>query len=122
MMSSRLSLDKRRRTYVRMIGEIQHELQNAFAQEAEKRKITRKDIADILGKDKSFVTRKFSGSTNMTLETLADLAFALDRRVKISLATCSAAAGANATSGTPKTSTAPGRPDQVTPLLITVAA
>jgi transcriptional regulator with XRE-family HTH domain len=42
-------------------------------------------IAKILGVGRSAISRKFDGRHNMTLETLADLAFALDRPVRIEL-------------------------------------
>lgn len=95
MTFSKLSVDKRRRTYVRLIGEIQHALQTAFAEEAEGRNLTRTAMADALGVNKSFVTRKLNGTSNMTLETLADFAYALDRAIKISLVSRSPGAGAN---------------------------
>ena len=77
----------RRRTYARLIGEIQHALNEALTDEYKARGLTRSHMAEILGKDKSFVTRKLSGNGNMTLETLADLAYALDRPVRVSLPT-----------------------------------
>ena len=89
------SLDLRRRTYVRLIGEIQHALNDALAEEFARRGLTRTQMADILHTNKSFVTRKLSGVSNMTLETLADLAFALDRAIKIQLISRAPVAGAN---------------------------
>lgn len=85
MQSSSLTMDKRRRTFVRFLGEIKHALNQALAEEFKERKLTRKHMADILGVDKSFITKKLMGESNMTIETLADLAFALDRPIKISL-------------------------------------
>jgi transcriptional regulator with XRE-family HTH domain len=84
-MSFSIKTDPRRRSYTRLIGEIQRALNGALYEEHAKRGLTRKMIADVLGKNKSVITRKFSGEGNMTLETLADLAFALDRPIKISL-------------------------------------
>ncbi|MCW2242772.1 helix-turn-helix domain-containing protein [Azospirillum canadense] len=68
-----------------MIGDIQHELNQALAEEHAKRGLTKAEISRILGRDKSFVSRKLNGASNMTLETLADIAFALNRPVRISL-------------------------------------
>ena len=84
-MSSKLRLDKRRRTYVRLLGDIQHALNKALEEENAKRGLTRAEIARVIGRNKSFVTRKLNGSSNMTLETFADLAFALDRPARVSL-------------------------------------
>ena len=81
MRSSSLKLDPRRRTYVRMISEIRHALNAALLEE----NLKQGDLADRLGCDKSFVSRKLAGTGNMTLETLADLAYALNRPVKVTL-------------------------------------
>lgn len=77
------------------MGDIKHALNQALAEEFAARKLTRKHIADLLEVDKSFVTKKFTGEGNMTLETLADLAFALDRSVKITLSPRKIAAQSN---------------------------
>lgn len=84
-MSFRIDIPKRRRTYVRLIGQVQHALNQALSEEHERRGLTRAGMAAILGTDKSFITRKLTGESNMTLETLADLAYALDRPVKVTL-------------------------------------
>lgn len=89
------SLDARKRTYVRLIGEIQHALHQALVEEFEKRQLTRTGMAEALNTDKSFVTRKLNGTSNMTLETLADLAYALDRAVRVQLVSRTPAPGAN---------------------------
>lgn len=39
--------------------------------------ITKKDLADKLGKSKAYISQLLSGSKNMTLRTLSDLCFAL---------------------------------------------
>lgn len=83
--SSRLKIDPRRRSYARLIGEISHALNTALDKENSRRGLTVSQIADLLGVNKSHISRKFAGTSNMTLETLADLAYALDRSVSISL-------------------------------------
>jgi antitoxin component HigA of HigAB toxin-antitoxin module len=42
-------------------------------------------LATKIGKSKAFVTQLLSGSRNMTLHTFADLAFALDHKVNLTL-------------------------------------
>jgi hypothetical protein len=42
-------------------------------------------LAESWGGDRSAISKKFDGRQNMTLETLADLAYALDRPVKVTL-------------------------------------
>lgn len=95
MTFSSLSIDKRRRTYVRLIGQIRRALNEALGQEFERRGLTKTKVALLLGWSKSFVTRKLAGTSNMTLETLADLAFALDRIVEIRLIPRTSPPGSN---------------------------
>lgn len=45
--------------------------------------VTRKEFADRLGRSKGYVTQVLAGDRNMTLKTLADLAFALHHRVEL---------------------------------------
>lgn len=45
--------------------------------------LTRADLAKRIGKTRGFVTQVLAGTRNMTLRTLADLAFALDARVNV---------------------------------------
>ena len=49
----------------------------------EKKKISKSDLATALGKTKPYVTQLLNGSRNMTLRTLADIAFALDTKAKV---------------------------------------
>jgi len=49
----------------------------------EDKEITKTDLARLLHKSKSFVTQILSGSRNMTLRTLTDIAFDLDLDVSI---------------------------------------
>jgi transcriptional regulator with XRE-family HTH domain len=110
MKSSSLHLDKRRRAFVRLLGEIQHALLEALDEEHRNRGLTRADIAKLIGRNKSFVTRKLNGDSNMTLQTLADLAFALNRPVKVKLSSRAVAAGSNRIAP-PATSHSPPQPD-----------
>ena len=56
------------------------ELISALMQE---QKVTRSELAERIGKSKSFVTQILTGQHNMTLRTLADLAGALGARVQL---------------------------------------
>lgn len=47
--------------------------------------ITKKELAKMLGKSKSFVSQLLSGSRNMTLGTLSDVSFALGFTPEINL-------------------------------------
>lgn len=54
-------------------------------EEMERRSANKADIAAALGKSKAFVTQVLSGQRNMTLRTLADIAFALNAQVEVRL-------------------------------------
>ena len=49
----------------------------------QEKKVSRSELAERIGKSKSFVTQILRGQHNMTLRTLADLAWALDARVRL---------------------------------------
>ena len=85
MKSADLNVDKRRLSYTRLIGEITHALNQALTEENAERKLTRAKMADILDVDRATITKLLSGTRNMRLETLADLAYALNRPVRVSL-------------------------------------
>jgi transcriptional regulator with XRE-family HTH domain len=51
----------------------------------ETQNITKQDLANRLGKSRSFVTQLLSGSRNMTLGTLSDICFALDIKPTVKL-------------------------------------
>jgi len=61
MKSSNPHVSKRRRTFLRLLGEIQHALLDALDEERRERRLTRTEIARVIGKNKSFVTRKLNG-------------------------------------------------------------
>jgi hypothetical protein len=107
--SSSLRISDREKSYARLIGEIQHALNQALSEEHGATGLTKAQIAVILGKNKSFVTRKLSGASNMTLETLADLAYALNRPVRVRLPS-RASAGSNVLMTPPPTQTRPRDP------------
>lgn len=45
--------------------------------------LTKKEVAERLGRSKGFVTQILSGERNMTLRTLSDFAFALEHRITV---------------------------------------
>lgn len=95
MKSSSLRIDKRRRTFSRLLGQIQHVLNQALDEEHATRGLTRAEMARAIGRDKAFITKKLTGTSNMTLESLSELAFSLDRDIRISLPARTTTAGSN---------------------------
>jgi len=47
--------------------------------------ITKTELAEKLNKTPAFVSKLFRGSHNMTLKTLAEVAYTLDKRVRVKL-------------------------------------
>jgi hypothetical protein len=79
MKSSKLHISERRRVFARFLGKIQHAILEALAEEHEERGLTRAEIARILSTNKGSITNKLSGTRNMTIESIADFAFAMGR-------------------------------------------
>ena len=59
------------------IGEVGRAFQDAFARRKKEYKLTQQQLADRLGVDRSRIHRCLSGSTNLTAESMAELAWAL---------------------------------------------
>lgn len=95
MTSSNVMVSPRRRNYIRLIGEVRHALRQALSEENHKNGLNQNKIAAELSLSKSAVSRKFAGTSNMTFESLADLAFAMNRPVRISIPERVAFAGSN---------------------------
>jgi transcriptional regulator with XRE-family HTH domain len=67
----------------------------AISQLMEERNVSKADLARKLGTSRANVTGLLAGSRNMTLRTLADLAFALESRVDIRVCQLNTAAYVN---------------------------
>ena len=59
------------------------EVTEALSAALEKEGITKKDLADRLGKTRGFVSQLLAGGRNLTLRTIADVADALECRIRI---------------------------------------
>lgn len=59
------------------------EVTEILSQTLEKEGITKKELADRLGKTKGFVSQVLAGGRNLTLRTVADIADALECRIRI---------------------------------------
>jgi transcriptional regulator with XRE-family HTH domain len=72
---------KRRRIYEREA--LAFEASELISRLMEEQQLSKTDLARLVGTSKSHVTQLLSGSRNMTVHTLADLAFALGHKVEI---------------------------------------
>lgn len=61
------------------------EVAEAIFQAMETKNMSKSDLAASLGKSKAYVSQLLSGSRNMTLRTLADIAFALGMKAAFKL-------------------------------------
>lgn len=57
----------------------------AIWEQMERRGVTQAEVAAALGKTKAYVSQVLSGDRNMTLRTLADIAFAIGSQVDVRL-------------------------------------
>ncbi len=87
--------DKSRKV-ARFIGLVHAELQRAFSQERlPPRKLTQQKIASMLDTNRSVINRQLVGEENLTLRTVAELAWALDCNIIFALQKATVPAGAN---------------------------
>jgi hypothetical protein len=82
--SFRFDIGTRARKVARLIGRVQSELLNALAEEMRASGVTSKDLARKLNIPSSVINRQLAGGT-ISLRSLADLAWALDREISFKL-------------------------------------
>lgn len=83
-----------------LIFEATEEICRVMGPDQDSGEVTRKQLAERLGKSKGFVTQVLGGDRNMTLRTLADFAGALGHRVTIKLEPIPAEPGEKAAAST----------------------
>jgi predicted XRE-type DNA-binding protein len=77
MTSYLFDIGDRARKASRFIGTVRSELQYVLSREKAERKLNQQDIATLLGVNRSVVNRQLIGTENLTLRSVADLAWAL---------------------------------------------
>lgn len=90
-MSYQMRNDPRARKAGRFIHRVQKELQNAFVASGMKQQ----EIAEKLGVNRSVVNKRLLGEANLTLRTIADLAWAMGADIEFSLRPRTGADGRN---------------------------
>jgi len=90
--SFRPKVSARRRAFARLVGDIHQELGRVLDATPG---VPKAEIARRLGVDRSLVTRRLNGTSNMTLESLSDLAWAMDQTVEVRLTDRAGAATGN---------------------------
>lgn len=84
--------DEASATFVSKVGRL---LQNVLERRKQRDRLTQQQLADRLGVDRSRVNRCFSGYNNLTISTLAELAWALNARIRIEIDLCEDEHGCN---------------------------
>ena len=84
-MSYELKIDPRKRVAARLIGAVRKALISAAMDERDATGLTQQAIADRLGVHRSFVTKLLKNEGNLTLRSIADLAWALGYQPNFSL-------------------------------------
>lgn len=85
MRSFKRQPDNRRSIYLQLAGSIEGQLRQAYAKGHDEQGVTQASLADKLGVDRSVVHRRLSGRTNMTIETIADMVWALGHCINVNI-------------------------------------
>lgn len=84
-MSYRIKISQKRKIFARLLGEIHDQLYQAFTKRAEEDGLTKTGLAKKLGVHKSLITRKFNGTSNLSIRTLAEMAWAMEHHPEFKL-------------------------------------
>jgi transcriptional regulator with XRE-family HTH domain len=71
--------------YLALAGSIESQLRDAFARQSKGGNVSQSSLAKKLGINRSAVHKRLTGQTNMTIETIADMLWALDQDFKFSV-------------------------------------
>lgn len=75
----------RRRIYLNYISEVENALREAYLRYAAKTGETQSDVAAKLGVNKSVISKRLNGRSNLSAEAIADMAWGVGHRPRFSL-------------------------------------
>ncbi len=84
MRSFKRKSDNRRQVFLALSSQIESQLRDAYAKRHEQGE-TQTSVARRLGVDRSTVNKRLTGQRNMTIETIADMVWALGHCIKINI-------------------------------------
>jgi transcriptional regulator with XRE-family HTH domain len=93
--SFHFDIGSRARNAGRFIGRVRNELLKALSERKQEGKFTQQELAKKLEIHRSLVNRQLSGESNLTLRSLADLAWAMDMEISFELRKPAMEAGQN---------------------------
>jgi hypothetical protein len=85
MSFSRQPASNRRQVYLSLAGVIESKLRDAYAKRHRRGLDTQTTIANKLGVNRSAVNRRLIGRANMTIETIADMVWALGQCIDVDI-------------------------------------
>lgn len=85
MTSFNFDIGGRARLAGRFIGRVRHELLRVLSEKKAENGISQQALAQKLNVHRSLINRQLSGEANLTLRSLADLAWALDMEISFEL-------------------------------------
>jgi transcriptional regulator with XRE-family HTH domain len=85
MTSFHFDIGSRARQADRLIGRVRSELLKALSERKAETGLSQQALAQKLGVHRSLINRQLTGETNLTLRSIADLAWALDMEVSFEL-------------------------------------
>lgn len=77
--------DGRRRTFLNLVADIDRGLRSAFTKRAVERGETQASLAEKLGINRSVVHRRLTSKANLTIESIADLVWALGYAIRVEI-------------------------------------
>ena len=93
--SFQFDIGSRARNAGRFIGRVRNELLRALSERKKEEKLSQQELAKKLEVHRSLINRQLSGESNLTLRSLADLAWAMDMEISFELKKPAIEAGQN---------------------------
>jgi DNA-directed RNA polymerase subunit N (RpoN/RPB10) len=85
LQSFQTKIDPRRQVFLSLSGQIEGQLRAAYDQRFHAGEVTQASLANQLGVNRSCIHRRLVGHTNMTMETIADMVWALGCAIKVEI-------------------------------------
>jgi len=105
--SFHFDIGSRARNAGRFISRVQSELLRALAERKKESRFSQQSLANKLEVHRSLINRQLSGEANLTLRSLADLAWAMDLEIALELKKPDVGPGKNQSSATSTVESAP---------------
>ena len=105
-MPFQLKPSPRRRVFLSLIGDIENGLRDVYTRRYDQKQETQASLAKKLGVNRSVIHRRLTGGCNLTIETLADMVWALDCDVTVRISDRQPTQGVNYFIGQPSPSRA----------------